>query len=158
MAAANSVVGFLSGLVAYENDEIGSFHCQIESDLQSTLTWSIDDDSSRIATGEMYNISWYYPLANLIAGIGLSDDFTWMSTAPANARPIKDIVIHLNMTFTTDDNEQYPISITYENGVMTNHSTTVPLSTLPSNVETMITALTTMIDNAVLANTFHPAD
>jgi hypothetical protein len=161
MAAANSVVGFLSGVVAYDNNEVGNFHCQIEAPNVSpanTLVWSIDETNSRIATGDMYNIEWYYPLANLIAGIGLSSGFTWMSVAPTPARGISDIVIHLNLTFTLDDNTTVPISITYEAGVTTSHSTTVPLTTLPTNIEAMLVALTAMIDKAVLACTFHPLD
>jgi hypothetical protein len=157
MAAANSVVGFLSGVVAYANNDIGNFHCQIESpDLVNVLVWSVDEDNSRIATGDMYNIEWYYPLANLIAGIGLSEGFTWISVAPAVAKEINDVVIHLNLTFTLDDNTTVPISITYERDTTTSHSTTTPLTSLPTNIETMISALTLMIDKAVLACTFHP--
>jgi hypothetical protein len=157
MAAANSVVGFLSGVVAYDNNEVGNFHCQIESpDLVNTLVWSVDETNSRIATGDMYNAEWYYPLANLIAGVGLSAGFSWMSIVPTPTRGISDVVIHLNLTFTLDDNTTVPISVTYEEGITTSHSTIVPLTTLPSNIEAMLTALTAMIDKAVLACTFHP--
>lgn len=79
-----------------------------------------------------------------------------MSTPPADARIINDVVIHLNLTFTLDDNTTVPISVTYENGAIVNHSTTTPLATLPTNIETMLTALTAMIDKAVLACTFEP--
>jgi len=157
MAAANSVVGFLSGVIAYSNNDVGNFHCQIESsDLVNDLLWSVDEDGSKIATGEMYNLAWYYPLANLIAGVGLSEGFSWMSTVPADARTINDVVIHLNLTFTLDDNTTVPVSVTYENGTIVSHSTEIPLASLPTNIETMLTALTAMIDKAVLACTFHP--
>jgi hypothetical protein len=157
MAAANSVVGFLSGLVSYTNGDVGSFHCQIESpDLISTLVWSVDEDDSKIVTGEMYNVDWYYPLANLIAGIGLSDDFSWTSGVPANPRTISDLVIHLNMIFTLDDGTQQPVSATYERGTRTYHTPGMPLSTLPSNIDTLLTALTAMIDKAVTACSFEP--
>jgi hypothetical protein len=153
MAAANSVVGFLSGIVAYENNDVGSFHCQVESpDLVNTLVWSVDETGSRIATGEMYNIEWYYPLANLIAGIELSAGFTWMTNPPSPVKAINDVVIHLNLTFTLDDGTTCPVSATYENGVMTNHTAVPP--TLPSNITSLLAALTLMIDKAVTACLF----
>ncbi|MCK9557049.1 MAG: hypothetical protein M0R50_03280 [Candidatus Cloacimonetes bacterium] len=155
MALANSLVGFLSGTVTYTNNEIGSFHCQVESsDLINTLLWSVDETDSKIATGEMYNVDWYYPLANLIAGVGLSTGFSWMSTVPANARVVSDVVIHLNWTFTLDDGTTCPISATYENGTTTYHTAVPP--TLPSNIETMLADLDDMISKAVTACTFHP--
>lgn len=159
MASANSVVGFLSGVVSYANNEVGSFHCQVEApdaNPANALVWSVDATNSRIATGDMYNITWYYPLANLIAGIGLSEGFAWMSSIPDNVREISDVVIHLNLTFTLDDGTTVPISITYENGAIVNHSTTTPLATLPDNVDELLTAMTAMIDQAVTACTFNP--
>ena len=159
MPAVNSVVGFLSGIISYANNDVGSFHCQIEApdaNPVNALIWSIDETDSKIATGEMYNIEWYYPLANLIAGVGLSEGFAWMSSVPADARVITDVVIHLNLTYALDDMTTVPISVTYENGVMVSHSTTIPLTSLPSNIATLLTALTAMIDKAVEACTFHP--
>ena len=159
MASANSIVGFLSGVVSYANNEVGNFHCQVEApdaNPVNALVWSVDGINSRIATGEMYNLTWYYPLANLIAGVGLSEGFAWMSSIPDNARVISDVVIHLNLTFTLDDCTTVPISVTYENGTIVNHSTTTPLAALPDNIATLLTALTAMIDQAVTACTFHP--
>lgn len=80
-----------------------------------------------------------------------------MSTPPATTRTVSDVVIHLNLTFTLDDNTTVPISVTYENDTTVSHSTTIPLAVLPTNIETMLTALTAMIDKAVLACTFHPS-
>lgn len=159
MALANSVVGFLSGVVSYVNNDVGYFHCQIEApDANPTnaLIWSVDGADSKIATGEMYNIEWFWPLTNLISGVGLSEGFLWMSDVPVDAREISDVVIHLNLTFTLDDMTTVPISATYERGIITNHSTATPLASLPTNIEELLLALTAMIDQAVGACTFHP--
>jgi hypothetical protein len=103
----------------------------------------------------MYNLEWYYPLANLIAGVGLSAGFAWMTSPPVVVRAISDVVIHLNLTFTLDDSTTVPVSVTYENGVMTSHSTPIPLaSPMPSNISAILADLTTMIDKAVDACLF----
>jgi hypothetical protein len=155
MALANSVVGFLSGTVAYADNEVGSFHCQIESpDLVNTLIWSIDGVDSKIVTGEMYNLQWYYPLANLIAGVGFSNGFAWVSTVPTNPRHISDVVIHLNLTYTLDDGSTCPVSATYEQGAVVYHTPVPP--TLPSNISAFLADLTTMIEQAVTTCTFDP--
>jgi hypothetical protein len=124
--------------------------------MNSFIVWSVDEDQSLMVTGDMYNPSWYAPLANLIAGLELSSDgFAWGST-PVTQRVVSDVVIHLNWNIALDNGTAIPLSATYERGVMTNHTPVVPLLDSPSNLEDVLSLLTVMIDNAVEACSFHP--
>ena len=149
MADINSVVGFFCGVVAYTNDEVGIFHCQIESpDLSDdlTLTWSVDGVESKVTTGDIYaDTTWRAAFASMVSGGGT---LTWTNAADSG-RTIRDAVMHLSFLFTTDDGIIHSASITYENGEKINH--VVLLAELPSNIDAFITLIEDTLKEIVTA-------
>jgi hypothetical protein len=146
MTKANSLVGFLSGIAAYSNNDVSVFHCQIESDLDHIeLTWSVDGVESKVTIGDIYqDATLRAAFASMVVGTGT---LTW-TNATDSGRTISDLVMHLTAVFTDDAGMTWPASTTYENGTRTVHITPV-VASIPSNIATMMTQIEDMLKQAV---------
>lgn len=150
---ANGLVGFMSGIVAYTNNDNGIFHCQIESDIDhTTLTWSVDGVESKVTTGDIYQDATLRAAFSAMLS-GVPDDLTWTNAADSS-RTIRDLVMHLTAIYTGDDGSIHPASITYENGEITAHTPIMPPADIPTNVDDLVTLIENMLEEIVTTAAF----
>jgi hypothetical protein len=117
MADINSIVGTFSGVVAYMDNSVGMWHCQMEWDGVRDLKWSVQQAISQIntanidvANGSEYFATWQ----NMISELPFVTTFSWGSSPPGAMKNIRELVHHLNLLMTLDDGTIYPVSVTFE--------------------------------------------
>ena len=128
--AVNSIVGNISGIVAYQDGSSSSYNAELNYDGETTINFTADSVESRTTLGRIYNVNIHptgavrdlqtaYRLGftQLVSETGtIVSGFNWDADGnPADdGKVIADIVCHLNYTVTFDDGTTYPASATYE--------------------------------------------
>jgi len=139
--SVNSIVGSISGIVAYEDNSTSSFNAEMNYNGITTLDFTANATESRNTMGRIVNInsgqkfgeqgdSTYrdgFTYLNRYTSTLLSSNFNWAAHASAaaenagNAKKIIDVVYHLNINIAFDDGTTYPVSSTFQRigGVLT---------------------------------------
>ena len=139
--AVNSIVGSISGIVAYDDNSTSSFNAEMNYDGVNTINFTADATESRDTMGRIVNINTGqtygeagdatyrdgFTYLNRYTSTLLSTNFNWAAHASAaaenatNAKKIVDVVYHLNINIAFDDDTVYPVSATYQRvgGVLT---------------------------------------
>jgi hypothetical protein len=126
--AVNSIVGSISGIVAYKDGSNSSFNAEINYDGVNTLDFVADTTESRNTMGRIANTTYgagegttfrdgfnyiYRNTSQL-----LSNNFNWVAHANAaaenagNAKTIVDAVYHLHVNIAFNDGTTQPFSTT----------------------------------------------
>ena len=132
--AINSIVGNISGLVAYQDGSSSSYNAELNYDGETTINFTANSVESKTTLSRIYDVT-VHPAgavrtAQTAFRLGFSQlisntdtmvtAFTPASNWDADGNPtddakvITDMVCHLNYTVAFDDGTSYPVSATYE--------------------------------------------
>jgi len=148
MAEATSIVGRFDGIVTYDDETWGSFHCQIETfDLTNDLVWSLAEAFSEEHMQRMYaDANKKAVIEAFVETLPFVSSITWTDTALAD-KTITDAVLHLYLLITFDDGTTYPVSLTAEKGEIRYHTeSATDLLSGAGNLGTMLDKIETMLE------------
>lgn len=123
MAEITSIVGRFDGVMTYDDESWGSFHCQIETfDLSNGMEWSLAEAVSEETIQRIYNdAARKSTLESLIETLPFVSSIAWSDTTLSD-KTITDGVLHLYLLVTLDDGTSYPVSLTAERGEIRYHT------------------------------------
>lgn len=139
--SVNSIVGTISGTVAYTDGSTSSFNAELNYDGTTTLNFVGDATESQNTLARLYDTTNENAVSDL-ADDTFRDGFTNLNTVTStlfatldwnpystltdDGKVINDVVFHMNYNIAFDDGTAYPVSSTFEKigGVYTrtNHS------------------------------------
>jgi hypothetical protein len=123
--AVNSIVGSISGTVAYQDGSNSSFNAEMNYDGTNTLDFTANAKESRDTLNRIVNTTsegttayrdGFTYLMRYTSTL-LSNNFNWGAHASAAAddgKKIIDVVYHLNVNIAFNDGTTYPVSATYQ--------------------------------------------
>jgi hypothetical protein len=132
--AVNSIAGYISGIVAYQDGSNSSYNAELNYDGESTINFTANSVESKTTLSRIYNVN-VHPAgavrtAQTAFRLGFSQliyntdtmvtAFTPVSNWDADGNPtddgkvIVDMVCHINYIVAFDDGTSYPVSATYE--------------------------------------------
>lgn len=150
MNKINSIVGRFDGVVSYENQEWGSFHCQIEKfDANDSLIWSIAETFSESNIKKVYADS---DLRNNLSGVfeeaPFISSFTWTNTSDSTS--ITSAVFHLYLLITDNTGNTYPVSVTYDdNGTHFHSESATDIVTGSGDESDVLALIKNMVDKII---------
>jgi hypothetical protein len=158
--AVNSIVGNISGIVAYQDGSNGSFNAEMNYDGETNTIFTANATESRTVLTDLYFTTNENAALDL-ADNAFRDGFTNLNTvtstlwASLNWNPyasltdsgkvIVGVVFHMNYNISFDDGTMYPVSATYEKVggtyVRTNHTNATNTFSGASNKAAIVTAI-----------------
>ena len=153
--AVNSIVGNISGIVAYQDGSNGSFNAEMNYDGETNTIFTANATESRTVLTDLYNTT------NENNADAFRDGFTYLNTVTStlwaslgwnpyasltdSGKVIVGVVFHMNYNISFDDGTMYPVSATYEKVggtyVRTNHTNATNTFSGASNKAAIVTAI-----------------
>jgi hypothetical protein len=132
--AVNSIAGYISGIVAYQDGSSSSYNAELNYDGESTINFTANSVESRTTLSRIYDVdvhpagavrtaqtAFRLGFSQLVSNTNtLVTNFTPVSNWDADGNPaadgkvITDMVCHINYIVAFDDGTSYPVSATYE--------------------------------------------
>lgn len=158
--SVNSIVGTISGTVAYTDNSTSSFNAELNYNGTATLNFVCDATESQNTLARLYDASNENAASDLPDNT-FRDGFTNLNTITStlfstlnwnpymtltdDGKVISDVVFHMNYNITFDDGTAYPVSATFEKvgGVYarTNHSGEIDVFSGASNKADIVTKI-----------------
>ena len=132
--ATNSIVGRLTGLLAYTDNTTASFSATIEVTGRVDISWGSDNANDKSAASDSEFSNQDHKLKSIIESIPGITSVIWTPTSNSD-KIIKDQILHLSLT-STDSTGVYPLSITYEKGRQIDHL--IPANAIDSTYVTKL--------------------
>jgi hypothetical protein len=146
----NSIVGSFVGLIAYADQNKGAFHAQVEAFGDDVLNWTIDQQHSETHVANLHDDATYKSyLTNLFDNLPFVSSFSW-NNAAGDGKEISDVVLHLTMLVTFDDETTYPVSVTVEKGERRFHtSSATDVLSSAGNKAATLTKIENMLEQII---------